>query len=45
MIDLLTKDLILGTIFTLIWLAVLHQEKLTLKENLKSSVLCSKVTQ
>ncbi len=36
MIDLLTKDLILGTIFTLIWLAVLYQEKLTLKENLKS---------
>lgn len=36
MIDLLTKDLILGTIFTLIWLVVLYQEKLTLKENLKS---------
>ena len=36
MIDLLTKDLILGTLFILLWLAVLHQKELTIKENLKS---------
>jgi signal peptidase I len=36
MIGPLTKELTLGSVLTLLWLIALHQEKLTLKENLKS---------